>query len=76
MWKLPNRRDWLLRKLGLVLVEKAMLTKSLMQFFAGGWSCVPSLYYGLRLNYGGVMALMATSFKRTYSSMLQLPGLL
>ena len=29
--------DWLLRKLDLVLVDKAMLSKSLIQFFADGW---------------------------------------
>ena len=30
-----------------------------------GWGCVPSLYFGLRQNYGRVMA---TSSKRTYAS--------
>ena len=35
--------DWLLRKLDLVLVDKAMLSKSLIQFFADGWGCVPFL---------------------------------
>ena len=31
---------------------KAMLSKSLIQFSADGWGCVPSLYFGPRPNYG------------------------
>ena len=30
-------------KLGLVLMGRAMLSKSLIQFSVAGWSCVPSL---------------------------------
>ena len=30
-------------KLGLALVDRAMLIKSLIQFSADGWDCVPSL---------------------------------
>ena len=30
-----------------------MLSKSLIQFSADGWSCVPSLWFDLRPNYGG-----------------------
>jgi len=44
--KLPDGRDWLWGKLGLALVGKAMLSKSLIQFSADGWGCVPSLYFG------------------------------
>ena len=31
-----------------------MLSKSLIQFSIDGWSCVPSLLFGLRPNYGMV----------------------
>ena len=30
-----------------------MLSKSLIQFSVDGWGCVPSLFFGLRPNYGG-----------------------
>ena len=36
LWKLPDGRDWLWGKLGLALVGKAMLNKSLIQFSADG----------------------------------------
>jgi len=36
-------RDWLWGKLSLALVCRAMLSKSLTQFSADGWGCVPSL---------------------------------
>ena len=32
---------------------RAMLSKSLIQFSVDGWSCVPSLLFDLRPNYGG-----------------------
>ena len=31
---------------------RAMLSKSLIQFSVDGWSCVPSLLFDLRPNYG------------------------
>ena len=40
-------------KLGLALMGRAMLSKSLIQFSVGGWGCVPSLLFDLRPNYGG-----------------------
>ena len=40
-------------KLGLVLMGGAMFSKSLIQFSVDGWSCVPSLLFDLRPNYGG-----------------------
>ena len=43
--------DW--RKLGLVLMGRAMLSKSLIQFSVDGWGCVPSLLFVLRPNYDG-----------------------
>ena len=36
--------------LGLVLMDRAMLSKSLIQFSVDGWGCVPSLLFGLRPN--------------------------
>ena len=46
-------RDWLWGKLGLVLMGRAMLSKSLTQFSVDGQGCVPSLLFNLRPNYGG-----------------------
>ena len=43
--------DW--RKLGLVLMGRAMLSKSLTQFSVAGQGCVPSLLFNLTPNYGG-----------------------
>ena len=40
-------------KLGLVLMARAMLSKSLIQFSVAEWGCVPSLLFDLRPNYGG-----------------------
>ena len=45
LWKLPDGRDLLRGKLGLVLMSGAMLSKSLIQFSVDGWSCVPSLLF-------------------------------
>ena len=52
-------------KLGLALMGRAMLSKSLIQFSVGGWGCVPSLLFDLRPNYGGGMKKMATSSIRS-----------
>ena len=43
MWKLPDGRDWLWGNLGLALMGKAMLSKSLIQFSFDVWGCVLSL---------------------------------
>ena len=40
-------------KLGLVLMGRAILSKSLIQFSVDGWSSFPSLLFDLRSNYGG-----------------------
>ena len=53
LWKLPDGRDWLRGKLGLVLMGRAMLGKSLMQSSVDGWGCVPAQLFDLRPNYGG-----------------------
>ena len=36
-----------------LLMGRAMLSKSLIQFSVDGWSCVPSLWFDLRPDYGG-----------------------
>ena len=53
LWKLPDGRDCLKRKLGLVLMGRAMFIKSIIQFSLDGWGCVPLLLLDLRSNYGG-----------------------
>ena len=63
LWKLPDGRDWLRGKLGLVLMGGAMLSKSLIQFSVGGWGCVPSLLVGHTMVE--VMKIVVTSFKRS-----------
>ena len=40
-------------KLGLVLMGRPMLSKSLIQFSVDGWSCVPSLLFTQGQKYGG-----------------------
>ena len=49
LWKLPVGKDWL----GLVLMGRAMLSISLIQFSIDGQGYVPSLLFDLRSNYGG-----------------------
>ena len=39
--------------MGLVLMGRAILSKSLIQFSVEGWGYVPSLLFDLRPNYGG-----------------------
>ena len=39
-------------ELVLVLMDRAVCSKSLIQFSVDGWGYVPSLYFGLRPNYG------------------------
>ena len=43
-----------LSKLQELVMDRAMLSKSLIQFFVDGQGCVPSLLFDLRPNYGGV----------------------
>ena len=50
LWKLPDRRDWLRGKLGLVLMGRAMFSKSLIQFSADGLCSLLTTYLGP--NYG------------------------
>ena len=39
-------------------MDKAMLSKSLIQFSVDGWDCVPSLLFDLRPDYGGGSVLL------------------
>ena len=52
LMKLLDGRDGLRGKLGLVLMDGAMPSKSLIQFSVDGWGCVPSLLSDPRPNYG------------------------
>ena len=52
LWTLPGGRDWMWGNLGLVLMGRSMLSKSLIQLSVDGQGCVPSLLFGLRPNYG------------------------
>ena len=45
--------DWLWGKLGLFLMDGAMLSKNLIQFSVDGWGCVLFLLFDLRSNYDG-----------------------
>ena len=72
--RLPDGRDWLWGNLGLALMGRAMFSKSLIQFSVDEWGCVPPCHLASgRGTMVGVRALMATSFKRTSASTLQLP---
>ena len=57
-------------KLGLVLMGRAILSKSLIQFSVDGWGCVPFLLFDLRPNYGGGDEDNVTSFKRSQHALL------
>ena len=50
--------------LGLVLIGRAMLSKSLIQFSVVGCSCVPSLLFTWGQTMVEVMKIMVTSLKR------------
>ena len=87
LYKLPDERDWLWGKLGLALVGKAILSKSLIQSSADEWVCAPFMQFVLRQPssavrnlYGraivSVLNLMATSSRRTYANTPCLPGML
>ena len=67
LWKLPDGRDWLRGKLGLVQMGRAMLSKSLIQFSLDGWGCVPSLLFTLGQTMVEVMKIVVTSFKRSHA---------
>ena len=65
LWKLPDGRDWLRGKLGLVLMGGAILSKSLIQLSIDGRGCVFSLLFDWGQTMVEVVKIMATSFKRS-----------
>ena len=67
LWKLPDRRDCLKAKLGLVLMTLAMLSKSLIQFSVDGWGCVPFLLFTWGQTVVEVMKIIVISFKRSHA---------
>ena len=67
LWKLSDGRDWLWRKLVLILMDEAMLNISLIQFSVDRWGCVPFLLFIWGQTIVEVMKTMATSFKRSYA---------
>ena len=54
-------------KLGLVLIGRAVLSKSLIPFSVDGWGCVLSLLFDLRPKMVAVMKIMVTYFKRSHA---------
>ena len=63
LWKFPDGIQWLRGQLGLVLMSRAMLSKSLIQFSVDGQSVFPPYYLTWGQTLVEVMKIMATSFK-------------
>ena len=57
-------------KLGLVLMGRAILSESLIQFSVDGQGCVPSLLFDLRPNYAGGNEVNGASFRRWVYALL------
>ena len=75
LWKLPDGRDWLWGKWGLVLMGRAMLSKSLIQFFVDGWGCVPPCCLMWDQTVVEAMKIKETSFKRSHARTAALSAL-
>ena len=75
-WKLPDGIDRLRGILGLVLMDGALLSKSLIQFSVDGWSCVPSLLFTWGQSRMEVMKIMVTSQKgfHAYTATVHAPN--
>ena len=67
LWELPDGRAWLRGKLGLVLMGRAMLSKSLIQFSVGGRGCILSLLFTWGQTTVEVTRIMVTSFGRPHA---------
>ena len=78
LWKHSDGRDWLWGNLGFALMGGAMLSNSLINFILLGKAVsLPIVWPEAKCRGNvGVMAVMAISFKMTYASLPQLPGLL
>ena len=68
LWKFSDGRDWLRGELGFVLMGKAMLSKSLIQFSVEGQGHVPSCFLIWGQTMVEVMMIIVTSFKRSHAS--------
>ena len=62
-------------KLGFVLMVRARLSKSLIQFFVDEWNCVPFLLFTWGQTTVEVMRIMETSFKRSHACTATLTAL-
>ena len=67
LYKLPGGRYWLWGKLGLALLGKDLLSKSLIQFSVDEQGLFPLLFI-LGQTMAEVMKIMVTSFKRSHAS--------
>ena len=67
LWKLPEGRDWLWGKPDVVLMGRAMFSKSLTLISVYGQSCIPSLLLTWDQTMVEVMTILATSFKRSHA---------
>ena len=67
LWDLPDGRDWLRGKLGLVLISRAMLSKTLIQFLLMGGAVFPPYCLTWDQTMVEVMKIVATSFKRSHA---------
>ena len=72
--RLPDGRDWLWGKLGLVLMGGAMPSKSLIQFSLDGWGCVPSLLFTWGQIMVEVMKKMQPPLKDPLHVLLHVPS--
>ena len=72
LWKFPDGGDWLWGKLGLVLMEMAKLSKSLIQFVLMGGAVFPPCCLSWGQTMVKLMKIMAKSFKRMVHSLLYL----
>ena len=60
-------------KLGLVLMDGAIFSKSVIQFSVDGWSCVPSMLFTWGQTVVEVMKIMVTSFNRSHALLHSVP---
>ena len=68
LWKLPDGRDWMRGKLGLVPMGGAVLSKPLIQFSVDGQGCVPSLLSDLRPWIAACQASLSLTNSRSFSN--------
>ena len=68
MWKILDGRDWLWGNWGLILMDRTMLSKSLIQFSVNGWGYVPFLLFCLWPNYGRGDSCNGDLLQMTYTS--------